>query len=94
MPETPTPIIHPTATRADRFQRTNGAPPQANGSGPPPPKPKLKKLHFALVAGGISILALISTIFGMLMAVASDLPSLENRAQYDRAENSVLYADS
>ena len=27
------------------------------------------------------------------MAVASDLPSLENRAQYNRAENSVLYAD-
>jgi penicillin-binding protein 1A len=30
----------------------------------------------------------------MLMAVASDLPSLENRAQYDRAQNSVLFADS
>ena len=43
---------------------------------------------------GLSVLALVSTVFGMLMAVASDLPSLENRAQYDRAENSVLYADS
>ena len=28
------------------------------------------------------------------MAVSSDLPSLENRAQYNRAENSVLYADT
>jgi penicillin-binding protein 1A len=92
MPETPTPIIHPAA-RAERFQRTNGVP-QTNGSGPPPQKPKLKKLRVALVAGGISILALISTIFGMLMAVASDLPSLENRAQYKSAKNSVLYADN
>jgi penicillin-binding protein 1A len=30
----------------------------------------------------------------MLMAVASDLPSLENRAQYQRAQNSVLFADT
>src|SRR3954451_23764914 len=93
MPETPTPIIHPTATRADRFQRTNGVP-HSNGSGPPPQKPKLKKLRLGLVFGGLSLLALISTIFGMLMAVASDLPSLENRAQYKSAKNSVLYADN
>ena len=93
MPETPTPIIHPTAARSEPFQRTNGVPAQTNGAGPPPRKPKLKKLRLALVITGLSVLALISTVFGMLMAVASDLPSLENRAQYDRAENSVLYAD-
>jgi penicillin-binding protein 1A len=94
MPDAPTPIIHPTATRSDRFQRGNGVPTQANGSGPPPRRPKLKKLRLALVLSGLSVLAVISTVFGMLMAVASDLPSLENRAQYDRAENSVLFADS
>src|SRR5215208_310928 len=93
MPESPTPIIHPTATRSERFQRKNGVPAQPPAA-PPPRKPKLKKLRLALVFGGLSILALISTVFGMLMAVASDLPSLENRAQYDRAENSVLYADT
>ena len=93
MPETPTPIIHPTAARSERFQRPNGVPTQTNG-GPPPPKPKLKKLRLALVFAGLSLIALISTVFGMLMAVASDLPSLENRAQYNRAENSVLFADS
>src|SRR5215213_5621930 len=93
MPEPPTPIIHPTATRSERFQRTNGVPAQPPAA-PPPRKPKLKKLRLALVFSGLSILALISTVFGMLMAVASDLPSLENRAQYDRAENSVLYADT
>ena len=79
MPEPPTPIIHPTATRSERFQRTNGVPAQPPAA-PPPPKPKLKKLRLALVFGGLSILALISTVFGMLMAVSSDLPSLENRA--------------
>ena len=94
MPEPPTPIIHPTATRSERFPRSNGVPVQTNGSGPPQRKPKLKKLRLALVIIGLSILALISTVFGMLMAVASDLPSLENRAQYNRAENSVLYADN
>jgi penicillin-binding protein 1A len=94
MPETPTPIIHPSATRTEPFPRSNGAPPQSNGSGPPPPKPKLKKLRLGLVFGGLAVLALISTIFGMLMAVASDLPSLENRAQYKSAKNSVLYADN
>jgi penicillin-binding protein 1A len=94
MPDPPTPIIHPTANRSERFQRTNGVPPQANGTGPPPPKPKLKKLRLALVFIGLSVLALISTVFGMLMAVASDLPSLENRAQYRSAKNSVLYADN
>jgi penicillin-binding protein 1A len=94
MPDPPTPIIHPAATRSERFQRPNGVPTQTNGGGPPPPKPKLKKLRLALVLSGLSLLALISTVFGMLMAVASDLPSLENRAQYNRAENSVLFADS
>ena len=34
-----------------------------------------------------------STVFGMLMAVASDLPALENRAEYRAARNSILYAD-
>jgi penicillin-binding protein 1A len=94
MPEPPTPIIHPTATRSERFPRSNSMPVQTNGSGPPPRKPKLKKLRLALVIIGLSILALISTVFGMLMAVASDLPSLENRAQYRNARNSVLYADN
>src|SRR5215208_2934455 len=93
MPEPPTPIIHPTVTRSERFQRTNGVPAQPPPA-PPPRKPKLKKLRLALVVAGLSILALVSTVFGMLMAVASDLPSLENRTQYHRAENSVLYADT
>ncbi|MBA2566653.1 MAG: transglycosylase domain-containing protein, partial [Thermoleophilaceae bacterium] len=45
-----------------------------------------------LILAGLSGLALVSTIFGMMMAVASDLPSLENQAEYEAAENSVLLA--
>src|SRR3954447_16533154 len=57
-------------------------------------KPKLKKLRFLLVFAGLSALALISTIFGLMMSVSSDLPSLENHAQLRVAKNSALYAAS
>lgn len=53
-------------------------------------KPKLKKLRAALVIVGLGLLALVSWVFGIMMAVAQDLPALENRAQFDRAENSVI----
>src|SRR5688500_5454564 len=67
---------------------------------PPPPgspedngrtRPKLRKLRFALVIMGLSLLAFVSWIFGIMMAVAQDLPSLESREQYKRAVNSVVY---
>ncbi|HLM30286.1 MAG TPA: transglycosylase domain-containing protein [Solirubrobacterales bacterium] len=64
------------------------------GSGQPPDKPKrprLRKLRIAVVILGLSILAFVSWIFGIMMAVAQDLPSLENREQYSRAHNSVVY---
>jgi penicillin-binding protein 1A len=89
MPDSPTSTITSPAGRSGgRFGRSNGHPPAP----PRPPKPKLKKLRLALVLLGLTVLALISTVFGMLMAVASDLPALENRAEYDAARNSVLYA--
>ena len=55
-------------------------------------KPKLKKLRFFLVFAGIGMLAIISTIFGVMMSVSSDLPSLENHAQLRVARNSILYS--
>ncbi|MEX2197159.1 MAG: transglycosylase domain-containing protein [Thermoleophilaceae bacterium] len=55
-------------------------------------RPKLKKLRLFLILGGLSVLALISTVFGMMMAVASDLPALENQQEYRNAENSTLLA--
>src|SRR4051794_35587513 len=65
---------------------------QPDGSTPSPPrrKPKLKKFRLALILLGLAALALVSTVFGMLMAVASDLPALEKRAEYRNAQNSKL----
>jgi penicillin-binding protein 1A len=67
------------------------SPPDAGG--PPASKPKVKKLRLLLILAGLAVLAVVSTVFGMMMAVASDLPQLENRAEYDRAENSIVYSD-
>ena len=64
-------------------------------SGPDEPKkrsrPRLRKLRFAFVILGLTALALVSWIFGIMMAVAQDLPELESREQYKRAENSIVY---
>ncbi len=57
-----------------------------------PQRPKLKKLRLTVVIVGLAVLALISTVFGMMMAVASDLPALENEAEYRAAMNSTLLA--
>jgi len=69
------------------------ATPATGGSngGTPRRKPKLKKLRAALVLTGLALLAFVSWIFGIMMAVAQDLPQLEDRAQFARAENSVIY---
>jgi len=58
-----------------------------------PPKPRLRKFRLALILLGLGALALVSTAFGMMMAVAQDLPQLENLAQYKHAANSMLYDD-
>jgi penicillin-binding protein 1A len=55
------------------------------------PRPRLKKLRLLLIVGGLSAIALLSTAFGMMMAVAADLPDIENRAEFQKAQNSILY---
>jgi penicillin-binding protein 1A len=57
---------------------------------PPLGRPRLKRLRLALILFGLALLALVSTAFGMMMAVASDLPQLENRQEFKKAQNSVL----
>ncbi len=57
---------------------------------PPSRRPRVRKLRLTLVFGGLSVLALISTVFGMMMAVASDLPQLENLPRFRSAQNSTL----
>ncbi len=76
---------------ADRNGSGNGRPPGSPGEGSTPAgRGRLRKLRMALVLFGLSVLALISWIFGIMMAVAQDLPNLENRAQYEAARNSVV----
>jgi penicillin-binding protein 1A len=58
--------------------------------GPPPPRPRVKKLRLLAIFLPLTLLAVVSTVFGMMMAVASDLPDLENRKEYQDARNSVL----
>jgi penicillin-binding protein 1A len=58
------------------------------------PRPRLRKLRSLLLLLGLVILAVISTAFGMMMAVASDIPQIENYAEYKQpADNSYLYDD-
>ncbi len=55
-------------------------------------RPRIKKLRFLGVLLGLGLLAIVSWVFGVMMAVAQDLPDLEARAQYDAAQNSVVLA--
>jgi penicillin-binding protein 1A len=57
---------------------------------PPMGRPRLKRLRLALILFGLSLLALVSTAFGMMMAVTRDLPQLENRSEFNHAQNSLL----
>jgi penicillin-binding protein 1A len=57
---------------------------------PPRTRPRVKKLRLLAILVPLALLAIVSTLFGMMMAVASDLPDLENRKEYQDARNSVL----
>lgn len=56
-------------------------------------RPRLKKLRFLLILLAVLLLGLVSFVFGMFMAVASDLPSLDNKAEFNNARNSALLDD-
>ena len=61
---------------------------------PRPPKPRVRRVRLLLVLTGLGALAIVSTLFGMMMAVASDIPLLENNYLYKNARhNSYLYDD-
>jgi penicillin-binding protein 1A len=48
---------------------------------------RIRKLRLFLLLLGLAILAAVSTVFGMMMAVASDLPAFEPKS----ASNSIIY---
>ena len=58
------------------------------------PRTRLRKLRLLAVLGAFAVLAVISAVFGMLMSVASDLPQLENKAQFSATVDSYLYDDT
>jgi penicillin-binding protein 1A len=59
--------------------------------GPPPPKPRIRKLRLLIIAIPLLLLAFVSAVFGMVMAIASDIPAIENQTQYKNAKNSIIY---
>jgi penicillin-binding protein 1A len=68
---------------------TDGPIPFPGGDGEGPRvRPRVKKLRLALILAGLAALAVVSTVFGMMMALASDLPKLENKPT---ERNTVLY---
>jgi penicillin-binding protein 1A len=54
-------------------------------------KPRLKKLRILFVLLGLSILGLVSTVFGMMAAVSQDLPAIYDFAQYKASKNSEVF---
>jgi penicillin-binding protein 1A len=50
------------------------------GDEPPQRHVRIRKLRVFALLGGLSLLAGVSTVFGMMMAVASDLPQMEDPA--------------
>lgn len=52
---------------------------------------RLKPLRVLIVTGGIGLLAIVSVLFGMMMAISKKLPELENKRQYATARNTEIY---
>ena len=58
---------------------------------PPRARPKIRWLRLLSLAAGLGLLAAVSTVFGMMMAVAADLPKLGVFAETVNARNSELF---
>ncbi len=54
-------------------------------------RPRVRKLRFLLVLVVFLVLAGTSTLFGILTAIASDLPKLANQIQFSRNVDSYMY---
>ena len=54
-------------------------------------KPRLKKLRVLFVLIGLAVLAVVSMIFGMVVAVSQDLPDIYNFARYKASKNSEVF---
>jgi penicillin-binding protein 1A len=54
-------------------------------------KPRLKKLRVLFVLVGLSILAVFSMVFGMVVAVSHQLPDIYNFARFKASKNSEVF---
>ncbi len=54
---------------------------------------RLKRLRFVAILFAVLVLGLISFVFGMFVAIASDLPSLTKFSLYKNEQSSTLYDD-
>src|SRR5215212_1053986 len=82
-------ITHPAAVAGeDEAPKVIPLHPEyADGDEPPPKVPvRIRKLRVLALLAGLGLLAAVSTVFGMMMAVASDLPTLEEPS----SRNSVI----
>jgi penicillin-binding protein 1A len=78
---------HSAAVAEDSESRVIPLRPEyANGDEPPGVSVRIRKLRVIALLAGLGLLAAVSTVFGMMMAVASDLPALEEPS----ARNSVI----
>jgi penicillin-binding protein 1A len=57
---------------------------------PARPRPRLNKTRLGITLFALGVLAVVSTVFGMMMAVAQDLPELESQNEFKAAKNSIL----
>jgi penicillin-binding protein 1A len=57
------------------------------------PRPRLRRLRLFAILLSLLLLGLVSFVFGMVISVASDLPSLKVFSQYKHAQSSVLLDD-
>ncbi|HEY2397488.1 MAG TPA: transglycosylase domain-containing protein [Solirubrobacteraceae bacterium] len=80
----------PTISTASRI---SDEPRPATPPAPPKPKPRLKRLRFLAILFAGLLLGIVSFVFGMFIAVASDLPSLTKFALLKDARSSVVLDD-
>jgi penicillin-binding protein 1A len=76
-----------TSRRGVERQHRAAVPPPGEA---PNGRPQLHKPRLVITLIGLTVLALVSTVFGMMMAVAQDLPELEAQNEFRSARNSVL----
>ena len=61
---------------------------------PPRRRVRIRKLRLFALLLGLGVLAAVSTVFGMLMAVASDLPELEQPPRATRSSTTATATGS